>query len=162
MLYDLRHQMTLASLPCFFHISYLALFPIYHFPQICISTPPETDFLSLEETVVLSVMTTWVEKWGTETLQSYQNALHLWHWWNSDHRSTARCFHCWLLELILALVLLANCYYQTFSTIASTAASIASSTATLTANIDTTITTQLEPLEFRRQSILWMPSIVRG
>ena len=113
MLYDLRHQMTLASLPCFFHISYLALFPIYHFPQICISTPQETDFFYLEGTAVVSVLTTWVEKWGTETLQSYQNALHLWHWWNSDHRSTARCFHCWLLELLLVLVLLATCYYQT-------------------------------------------------
>ena len=71
-------------------------------------------------------------------------------------------FHCRLLELLLVLVLLAACYYQTFSTIASTTASIASSTATLTANIDTTITTQLEPLEFRRQSIHQMPSIVRG
>ena len=34
---------------------------------------------------------------------------------------------------------------------------------TFTDNTDTAnITIQREPLEFRRQSILWMPSIVRG
>jgi len=71
-------------------------------------------------------------------------------------------FHCYLLELTLVLVLLTTCYHQTFSTIANTTASAASGTATLTANIDTTITTQLELLEFRRQSIHQMPSIVRG